>query len=144
MSNLDIAIKRTRTLYQKSLSPSVIGRPGYVYLMRLVTHRNAYLCPYKIGQSIDPYMRRNQIATKLPFELELTHTFSTDNMDAAEYGLHVACEDMRLQDEWFQLNREVIGTIINIYSFVDGVYHIHLDDINLPHDVWDGVIDLPF
>lgn len=71
--------------------------PGFIYLMKGGDY-------HKIGLSVDPEKRRQQIATGMPFNIELIHTISTDDMKKAEKRLHDLFASKRVGGEWFELD----------------------------------------
>ena len=81
--------------------------PGFVYLMKGGDY-------HKIGLSVDPKNRRQQIATGMPFNVELIHTISTDDMKKAEKHLHKLFAEKRVGGEWFELDEADVEQIMGI------------------------------
>lgn len=141
--SLEHAIKCTRTRL-KAAERSLYGRHSSVYLMCLHMKSNAYECPFKIGQSIDPSTRLHQLSRHAQYPMSIVSQFPTDHADLAEYRLHVIFERARIRDEWFSLDRAALQVLVNIASFERGEYHMYRDQVKLPYKTWDGVINLPF
>lgn len=140
---LALEIKRTRTRLAQA-EQAVVGRPGYIYLIRQCISENAYDCPYKIGQSIDPEKRLEQLQRSEPYVLEIVTTFETDNVGLAEYRLHYHFEEGRIRGEWFVLDRHALEWFANVRCFWRGMYRMYTDYTTLPQGFWNGSLDLPF
>lgn len=86
--------------------------PGYIYVMRLHQSDNIYECPYKIGQSVNPQIRRSQLGIVMPYELSVLKWIRTDNMDWVESIFHESFEKHHLQGEWYRLDEEAITYLL--------------------------------
>lgn len=89
-----------------------MGRPGYVYVMRLWTHTDPEMCPYKIGKTTSPKIRASQLGIKMPFEMSIILLLPTNDMDQLERDLHDAYWTQRLNGEWFHLPRELMSELV--------------------------------
>jgi len=72
---------------------------GWIYLLK----GDRY---YKIGQSVNVSNRVEQIEPKMPFPIEIVHTFKVDDMNAAEKDLHERFANKRTGGEWFLLDKD--------------------------------------
>lgn len=72
-------------------------KSGYIYLIYASTGQ------YKIGYSINPKRRLDELAHHPPFDYELIHTIKTDDMYSLEEHLHSRFLDKRVKGEWFLL-----------------------------------------
>lgn len=91
----------------------ISGR-GYIYLVEGQPGR------FKIGLSADPKTRIANLGVKLPFEIEVIHLISTDDMRRAERELHDQFRDRRLAGEWFDLTPEQVQSVKKIGSITYG------------------------
>ena len=89
-------------------------RKGFIYLVRAETGE------FKIGYSVDVENRIKAFSVQPPFEYELIHTFSTDDMERAESILHDKFSAKRIKGEWFSLDIEDVNEIIQIKAFENG------------------------
>lgn len=78
--------------------------PGYIYILQGGPY-------FKIGRTNSLDRRLEQITPKLPFQVELIHSFETDDMHHAETELHRRFADKRSNGEWFELDGEDIAWI---------------------------------
>ncbi len=85
-------------------------RPGFIYLVKSSTGH------YKIGRAKNPDDRRRTFEVKLPFEVELIHTISSQNYSQAERSLHKRFAGKRVNGEWFALTDEDVTYIKSIQS----------------------------
>lgn len=76
--------------------------PGFVYLMRDTIHRPYY----KIGLTRNVKNRTRQIG-----QVEVIHSFETENMAVAEKELHLRFEDNHIRGDWFTLSNEDVEKI---------------------------------
>lgn len=92
-----------------------MSRPGYVYLMRMETYDPSEHRPHKIGKSISPVARTQQLGgTKLPYDITLLVTIETPDMDRLERELHRRFADRQMQGEWFRLTPDDIAYVIRL------------------------------
>lgn len=93
-----------------------MGRPGYVYVMRLDEHTAPELCAHKIGRSVKPVTRHNQIATLLPYSVSVIHIRQVPDMVAFEAELHARYDGGRLEGEWFRLSLDELAELARIFG----------------------------
>jgi Meiotically up-regulated gene 113 len=91
-----------------------MGRPGYIYVMRLHASDRWQDCPFKIGQSVNPEIRRSQLGIVMPYELSVVKWIPTNDMDWAEDILHDTYAQERLQGEWYRLDEDAITALLRI------------------------------
>lgn len=91
-----------------------MGKPGYVYVMRLDSSTNTLECPHKIGKSKTPDIRQRQIGVQLPHPLSLIHVIKADDMDALERQLHERFDACRLNGEWFRFSDRELDELMTI------------------------------
>jgi hypothetical protein len=104
---------RTETIAPK-------GYVGYIYLVRAIMP-DTY---YKIGLSKNSKSRISTMGVKLPFPIEVTHTFPTDDMRQSEKTLHDRFAHKRVNGEWFELKQADVDYICSIASVSNNeVYH---------------------
>jgi hypothetical protein len=89
----------------QATKPDGSTKEGYVYmaLLRLGRERR-----YKIGKAVLVERRTDQISVKLPENLELIHTISTDDAYGIEYYWHKRFKAKNTQGEWFSLSGQDI------------------------------------
>ncbi len=133
--------RRTVSLIEPFWQGIAKGNPGYIYLMRMHTDANAYLCPFKIGRSIDPHVRLKQVAAQFKkYPISLTSYFAADDADYAELQLHVWYADERVDDEWFALSPAQLEYLIGLERYA----HSEFQSFDwyelgfLPERFWDG------
>lgn len=80
---------------------------GFVYLIK----SNEL---YKIGKTKDLNSRTAFFGTIMPIEVELIHSFSSNQYSLAEAALHEKYKDFRKTGEWFALREEHIEEICRI------------------------------
>jgi hypothetical protein len=81
----------------------VTGRiTGHVYLIKSGKY-------YKIGQTTNWGRRTDEIGRQQPTNVELVHTFATDDPDGIEGYWHKRFEDRKVKGEWFLLKREDVA-----------------------------------
>lgn len=139
---LAVEIKCTRTRLEQARRS--VGRGSHIYIIRQHLSANAYDCPYKIGQSINPSERVKQLQSKSQYRLSVLTEFPADHADFAECVIHVAFEETRIRNEWFVLDRDALQLFVNVIEFNNGDYVLLRNEIILPHGFWDGTLDLPF
>ncbi len=81
---------------------------GFVYLIQ---HGETNL--YKVGMSIDPLKRLNQLQASNPESLKLISTIATDDMVTLEAYFHKLFEEDRHTREWFRLSAIQIEQFMN-------------------------------
>lgn len=77
--------------------PARRDRRGVVYLLSM----NGY---FKIGKSITPDQRYQQLKILLPEKPELVHEIQTNDVDYAERHWHLRFATQRTNGEWFKLS----------------------------------------
>lgn len=102
-----------KTKPQKSVSSDV---EQSIYLIHI--HKDIY----KIGQSKNPNKRLKTLQTSSPYKLVLVHSFSADNVNAAEQELHNRLSHVRQEGEWFMLLPEQKELICRIAEYKDGCF----------------------
>jgi hypothetical protein len=87
-------------------------KSGVVYLLQAKgTNR------YKIGCTTNLKTRLNSLRTKNPYELEVIHTISSNDIEALEKAAHDQFAQYRTHSEWFELTE---GAVMEFCSYVDG------------------------
>lgn len=94
-----------------------MGRSGYIYVMQLHVSDRWQDCPFKIGQSVNPEIRRSQLGIVMPYELSVLKWIKTNDMEHAEQILHQSFEDCRIQGEWYRLNEDGITCLLTMDEF---------------------------
>jgi hypothetical protein len=79
--------------------------PGYVYLLKSDSGL------YKISRTSKIADRVSWFTTKLPFKVELIHSFKCENMVETERQLHERFSDKQHTGEWFNLSDEDVEYI---------------------------------
>jgi len=77
---------------------------GYIYLGELfdVIGRSINIADKKIGLSVDPIKRENQLnRTKSPIGYRILSVFKVDDMNKVEKMLHSILDSRRIHGEWF-------------------------------------------
>lgn len=75
----------------------------------------------KIGLSIKPQQRFDDLNATVPFDMYLVHTMKTKNMKRAEKYLHTNLAQYRTKGEWFRLPEHIyyhLKSITDIDSYV--------------------------
>lgn len=107
---------------------------GYIYLGELydVNNRSINISDKKIGLSIDPIKRENQLnRTKSPIGYRVLSAFKVDNMYKVEKMLHSILDSRRIHGEWFSDDEDTLtGEFINFMC----AYGAEVYDINLIKD----------
>jgi hypothetical protein len=112
----------------------------YVYVARLINHRNEFLEGYyKLGFSKQYTIREKNLApTNLPFDGLLVRLFRTDNMRAVEAVFHTCFEDYRaikkyddgksIKTEYFWMDDEEMfyGRIDKLVKYLPNVQEMDL------------------
>jgi len=121
--NLVFPLERAHEGAKEGGSPKISKeRPAYIYLM--YDNSTGY---YKIGKSVNPEQRLNSInRSHAPGNgtVELVHVFLASPVDDAEKAVHKAYESMRVEREWFALEREQVDAIANILEYKDGTFFV--------------------
>lgn len=87
-------------------------RPGYIYIIK------AEMGQYKIGRTKNIPNRMNFFGIKLPFNFELILTIPVIDMYKAESLIHELCADIKVNGEWFNLDRR-LNYLIDRFSEYD-------------------------
>lgn len=98
-------VVKPRKIQKEPLPP----RTGFIYLIQSA---NSHL--YKIGKTTDISNRMQMFAVKLPFHIDLIHTITSDDYNAAERKLHEKYADKRVKGEWFELTEKDVAQIKKI------------------------------
>jgi len=97
--------------HSEKLIENEIGKnkSGYVYLLH---------CPqndlYKIGRATHSPTRQHQIAKQSPVEINMLHSFLSDNAPLAEKILHEKNAAKRVRGEWFCLTYNEVREITSL------------------------------
>lgn len=86
---------------------STVNPLGYVYVLRAGPY-------HKIGHSVNVDRRITEVATLLPWEVELVHTIKSDNRIALEAYLHKRFKGKRRNGEWFELDEEDVTWLMTL------------------------------
>lgn len=81
---------------------------GFVYVLR------AENGTHKIGMARDVAVRVQDIASFVPFQVEVVLTFATGHMRRLERSLHQCFADRRLRGEWFALTESDLDALASI------------------------------
>jgi hypothetical protein len=73
---------------------------GYIYIIQTGDF-------IKIGKSIDPNRRLNEISPNSPYDCEILEVYPSYFMSRAEKALHRKFAKFREKNEWFQLSTEI-------------------------------------
>lgn len=92
-----------------------MDRSGYIYLIRLLDW-------YKIGRSKDVSKRLTTMSIKLPFDLDLIHTFPAEDMYEGEFHLHMRFADKRGRGEWFRLDDSDVEYMTSLVRYQGGEF----------------------
>lgn len=84
---------------------------GFVYLIGSTTFGW-----YKIGKSITPEVRVQNLGILLPFKVEVLAVWRAENHHALETKLHRRYSEQRINGEWFQFSKKEIGAITDSVS----------------------------
>lgn len=116
----------------------------YVYIARLINHKNEFLDGYyKLGITKQYTIRETQLnPTHLPIDLQMVRVFKTDDMFLIETILHTCFEDYRVikkyddkkdkRTEWFYIDDEEV-LFNRIDKLISALPNIH--EINLINDI---------
>lgn len=91
-------------------APKYIPKAGYIYLVQAIEPENHY----KIGLSVDPISRIDNMGVKLPFPIEIIHLIKTNDMKGAEKQLHNTYSSKHINGEWFKLNPHDVNEISKV------------------------------
>lgn len=98
-------------MFYEEFHPPRPPQPGYVYLMR---NKRGH---YKIGHSVNPRRRRNQLSSRdCPVRIALL--IPTGDMIALELALQRKYAQRRKGGEWFRLHREDIDDLVKTHGAV--------------------------
>ncbi len=93
---------------------------GYIYLGELfdVIGRSINIADKKIGLSVDPIKRENQLnRTKSPIGYRILSVFKVDDMNKVEKMLHSILDSRRIHGEWFSDDGDTLtGEFINFMN----------------------------
>jgi len=111
------------------------AQKGCVYFIKL----NG-LSPIKIGYTTNesPQSRLDQIRTCAPLGVELVGFILSDNPYALERKLHDKYQHLRLHGEWFEITKEQVNSICNLYMHHDQrsemaiIYEMYAKGMHLP------------
>lgn len=104
---------------------------GDVYLAKSETGH------YKIGISKDPYARVKHFDTIMPIDVDIVHSFPSDNCREAERLLHEQYAAYRHKGEWFNLPDYAIRHIKEITTYFEGEFCWPMDEANQAiHDLF--------
>lgn len=84
---------------------------GYIYLGEHfdVLFRTLGISDKKIGKSIDPVTRENQLSrTKSPIKYRILVVYKVDDMDRVENMLHNILDSRRVEGEWFMDDEDTL------------------------------------
>jgi len=84
---------------------------GYVYLIG-----NPTFGWYKIGKSITPEIRVQNIGVLLPFKIEVVGIWKSENHSRLEKHLHQTYDDFRINGEWFRFSKTQIQMLFDRLS----------------------------
>lgn len=82
--------------------------PGFVYFIRALETNFV-----KIGVSLDPTRRLNELQTGCPFELSIEQAVFVQNPYQTERALHNDCSDVHKRGEWFIMNPKATKEVVN-------------------------------
>jgi hypothetical protein len=104
----DQKLKVRRSKYPPSNEEDRIALiEGYVYLIG-----TDYTKPVKIGFSVNPWSRLKEITINHPERLDILLTIKAPKQ--FESALHKSIKGLRVKNEWFKLNPEVVDTLISV------------------------------
>ena len=66
---------------------------------------------YKIGQSIDPQSRLDNLQIGVPFDLELCYVVVVQDMNEVEYKVQQSHKDKHIRGEWYMFTDEELEFI---------------------------------
>jgi Meiotically Up-regulated Gene 113 (MUG113) protein len=95
------------------------SRSGYIYL--LGSERFGW---FKIGRSIEPVIRIENIGVLLPFRVEVFSVWAASDCVAAEVQMHRRYADNAINGEWFSFKRKemILAKNANYPWFSEQVY----------------------
>lgn len=105
----ELAKRDRQTRGRKTAEP----KSGFVYLAHCETGH------YKIGYSVSPESRIQQLNAQMPVPITLIHVIETDDMVTAEQTLHDRFDGQRVSGEWFTLS----GADIDYIKDIDVLEH---------------------
>lgn len=91
-----------------------MGRPGYVYLLRLEQDKDVTKCMYKIGKTSDLQNRRKLLGVLMPYPVTLVWAINSEDMDWTERFVHEQLKEHRAHGEWFALDSDSIKTFVAV------------------------------
>lgn len=98
-----LALYQSQMQAAKAKSKGRKLRSGDVYLIRAKgTNR------HKIGCTTNLESRLKSLRVKNPYELELIHSISSNDIEALEKSLHEQFAQYRTHSEWFELNEAAV------------------------------------
>lgn len=103
-------------------------RPGYVYAFQL----RAPHWVVKVGRTIDPLGRLEQIQNQLPFELSVHSITYHKDAPRAEREAHKFMEEARIEGEWFDMKFSCVFIWLTARER-EGVY-IDIEEADLETD----------
>lgn len=112
-----------------------MGKPGYVYLLRLEQDKDPLKCVYKIGRTNDVKNRQKMLGVLLPYRATVVWAMDCEDAAASERFFHEQLHDKRLKGEWFQLEEWQIGAFV--LSGLMGMIGEHVKDDPDTHNIVD-------
>jgi len=91
-------------------------KEGFIYFLK------SELGYCKIGRSSNLPKRMQTFAVKLPFRVELFHSFYAADSIEAERFLHRMIDYLRVNGEWFLLNDSQLQLFLPISFYKDGTF----------------------
>ena len=91
-----------------------MGRPGYVYLLRLEQDRDPFRCVYKVGRTTDLRSRHKMLGVLMPYPVTLVWAMNSDDAAHTERFVHEQFAGARMDGEWFRLTREQVEQFIAV------------------------------
>jgi len=92
-------------------------KAGSVYLVKESSQGH-----YKIGRTVNVKSRMKTFTVKLPFKVELSHSFPADDYITAERLLHENFTHRHVDGEWFSLTEGDVEWIKEILEFNGGLF----------------------
>lgn len=108
--------------------------PGYIYIMKMAGY-------YKIGYSINPQSRSEEIGVLAPEKPEIIWTCHVPNMKAIESNTHKTFESNRVRGEWFRFTDQEIEDVKEYVTSASCGYYSSIDETdwykeNCPKSLW--------